>query len=64
MDNASFSLLSYYFDHVVIDFQIRVEDKQWTVEIQPSGLYNTKTGEYHLQFHFIGKLGDQEKAPK
>lgn len=64
MDNASFSLLGYYFDRVVIDFQNRVEDKQWAVEIQPSGLYNAQTGEYHLQFNFVGKLGDQENAPK
>jgi len=64
MDKASFSLLGYYFDRVMIDFQNRVEDKQWAVEIKPSGLYNVNTGEFHLQFYFAGKLGNQEKAPK
>lgn len=63
MDNASFSLVGYYFDRVVIDFQHKVEDRQWSVDIQPKGEYDVNTGEYHLQFVFVGKLGEQKTAP-
>lgn len=64
MDKASFSLIGYYFDRVVIDFQNKTEDKQWNVDIHPSGIYCESTGEYELQFLFVGKLGEVEGAPK
>lgn len=64
MDKATFTLIGYYFDHVVIDFQNYTENGQWFVDINPSGSYNEETGEYTLLFLFVGRFGEAEGAPR
>lgn len=64
MEKASFTLVGFHFDRVEIDFQGVTEEKQWNVDIQPSGVYDEATGEYFLQFVFLGKLGEKNDAPR
>lgn len=63
MEKASFSLVGYHFDRVVIDFQNITDEKEWNVGIKPSGVYDEATGEYSLQFVFFGKLGEKADSP-
>lgn len=64
MEKASFTLVGYHFDRVLIDFQNITDDKQWNVDVKPSGVYDETTGEYYLQFVFLGRLGEKAEAPK
>lgn len=64
MEKASFTLVGYHFDRVLIDFQNITDDKQWNVDVKPSGVYDETTGEYFLQFVFLGRLGEKEGAPR
>ncbi|MGB5941895.1 MAG: hypothetical protein WBG71_03370 [Leeuwenhoekiella sp.] len=62
MDKASFSIANYYFDKIIVDYELKSDDT-YDISIVPTGFFDPDTKEYELAFDFKAFTGEDVESP-